>query len=133
MRDLIHAILAASLIAAPMAPLAAARPSPQQQLAKLTEGRTAGKPVSCIDLSPVGGNDDSQKIEGLAMAYRQGRTWYVNRFEGGCPQLRDDTIVVTRLHSSQLCRGDIADLRMSGGNIPMGSCIYGDFVPYTKP
>jgi hypothetical protein len=132
MRTLIHTALIAGLTAAPLAPLPAARLTPQEHLARLTAGRVAGKPVSCINAGPIGGNRDSEKIAGTAMAYRQGTTWYVSRFEGGCPQLDEDTIVVTRLHSSQLCRGDIAELRMAGANIPQGSCIFGDFVPYTK-
>jgi hypothetical protein len=132
MRNLIHATLIAGLIGAPIAPVFAAKLSPEARLAQLTQGRVAGKPVSCINLSPVGGNNESENIAGLAIAYRQGTTWYVNRFDGGCPRLDEDTIVVTRLHSSQLCRGDVADLRMSGANIPVGTCIFGDFVPYTK-
>jgi len=131
MRNLIHAALITGLLTAPIAPLFAARLSPEARLAQITQGR-AGKPVSCINLSRVGGNNDSEKIPGLAMAYRQGSTWYVNRFDGGCPRLDEDVIVVTRLHSSQLCRGDTADLHMSGANIPVGTCIFGDFVPYTK-
>ena len=75
MRNLIHATLIAGLIVAPIAPLFAARLSPEAKLARITQGRVAGKPVSCINLSPVGGNNDSEKIAGLAMAYRQGSTW----------------------------------------------------------
>jgi hypothetical protein len=130
MRHLIHTALIAGLMSASFAPAAAARQTPEEKLAKLTEGRVAGKPVSCINLGIS--NNDSQKIPGLAMAYRQGTTWYVSRFQDGCPQLRDDTILVTRLHSSQLCRGDIAELRSTGGNIPVGSCIFDNFVPYRK-
>lgn len=133
MRTLLHAALIAGLVSAPYAPLAAAVPQKSEEaLAKLTAGRVAGKPVDCINLI-VTGTDDSWKIPGLAMAYRRGTTWYVNRFESGCDQLRDDTIVVTKLHSSRLCRGDIADLRVAGANIPIGSCIFGTFTPYTKP
>ena len=42
-------------------------------------------------------------LPGLGMAYRQGTTWYVSRFDD-CPRIDDDTIVITKLHSSQLCR-----------------------------
>ena len=87
--------------------------------------------VDCINLNMVG-NDDSEKLPGYGMAYRQGTTWYVSHFKGDCPELKDDTILVTKLHSSQLCRGDIADLRMAGPNIPVGSCVFGAFTPYTK-
>ena len=131
MRTLIHAALIAGLVGTPFAPLAAARLTPEEQLAQLTEGRVAGKPVDCINLNIS--SNDSRKIPGLAMAYRQGTTWYVNRFKGGCPELKDSTIVVPKLHATQLCRGDIADLRMAPPNIPVGSCIFDSFVPYTKP
>jgi len=130
MRKLIHAALIAGLTAAPCAPLAAAKLTPEAQLAKLVEGRTAGKPVDCINLGII--NNDSQKIPGLAMAYRQGTTWYVSRFQDGCPQLSDNTILITKTHSSQLCRGDFAELRMSGANIPLGACVFDSFVPYRK-
>ena len=131
MRSLIHIALIAGLTAAPIAPLAAAKLTPEDQLAKLVAGRTAGKPVDCINMG-LSGSNDSQKIPGLAMAYRQGTTWYVSRFKDGCPQLSDDTILITRVHSSQLCRGDFAELRMSGANIPLGTCVFDSFTPYRK-
>ena len=129
MRSLVNALLAASLIAAPAV---AARQTPEEQLAKLLEGRTAGKPVSCINLGMARSGGDSQKIPGLAMAYRQGSAWYVNRFRGDCPALREDAILVTRTYSSQLCRGDTADLVSASSHISLGSCIFDDFTPYTK-
>jgi hypothetical protein len=131
MRTLIHTALIAGLIAAPIAPLAAARQTPEAKLAKLTEGRVAGTMVDCINMGLM--TQESEKIPGIAMAYRQGTTWYVSRFENGCDRLDDNAIVVTQVHGSQLCRGDIADLRMAGANIPIGSCIFGAFTPYVKP
>jgi hypothetical protein len=131
MRTLLHAALIAGLVTAPIVPAAAKVETGEAKLARLTAGRTPGKTVDCINVGMVGSND-SEKLPGLGMAYRQGTTWYVSRFDD-CPTLRDDTIVITKLHSSQLCRGDIADLRMAGANIPLGSCIFGGFTPYTKP
>lgn len=129
MRTLVHAALIAGLVTAPIMPAAAKVESGEAKLARLTAGRTAGKPVDCINLTFAG--RESEKLPGIGMAYRQGTTWYVSRFDD-CPRLREDTIIVTKLHSSQLCRGDIADLRMAGPNIPVGSCIFGDFTPYIK-
>ena len=128
MRNLANVLLAASMVAAPVA---AARQSPDAQLARLLQGRVAGKPVSCINLGRS--SDDSIKIPGLAMAYRQGSTWYVNRFSDDCQRLSDDTILVTRTPGSQLCRGDSADLISASSHMPVGFCIFDDFVPYTKP
>jgi hypothetical protein len=130
MRTLIYSAVIAGLTGAPLASLSAAKLSPQDKLAKLTAGRVAGKPVDCINLGIT--NNESQKIPGIGMAYRQGTTWYVSRFKDGCPDLREDTVVVTKLHSSQLCRGDIADLRMIPPNMPVGSCVFDSFVPYRK-
>jgi len=130
MRTLIHAALIAGLISMPIMPVSAKVESADAKLARLTAGRVPGKTVDCINTTFVG--RESEKLPGVGMAYRQGTTWYVSRFQGDCPQLREDTIIVTKLHSSQLCRGDIADLRMSGANIPVGSCIFGDFTPYIK-
>lgn len=130
MRTLIHTALIAGLVAASIAPAAAKVETGQEKLARLTAGRVAGKLTNCLNISMT--SSDSEKLPGLGMAYRQGTTWYVNLFQGDCPQLRDDTIVVTKIHGSQLCRGDIADLRLSGANIPVGSCVFGDFTPYTK-
>jgi hypothetical protein len=131
MRNLLHIALIAGLIGAQATPLFAARITPEEKLAKLTAGLVPGKPVDCINMGIS--NNDSEKIPGIGMAYRQGTTWYVSRFQGGCPELRENVIIVTKMHSTQLCRGDIADLRMVPPNMPMGSCIYDSFVPYTKP
>jgi len=130
MRTLIHTALMAGLVAAAIAPAAAKVETGQEKLARLTAGRTAGKLTNCLNISMT--SSDSEKLPGLGMAYRQGMTWYVNLFQDGCPQLRDDTIVITRIHGSQLCSGDIADLRLSGANIPVGSCVFGGFTPYIK-
>jgi len=129
MRTLIHAGLVAGLVTAPIMPAAAKTETGEAKLARLTAGRTPGKTVDCINVGMT--SNDSEKLPGLGMAYRQGTTWYVSRFDD-CPRLRDDTIIITKLHSSQLCRGDIADLRLSGANLPLGSCIYGAFTPYIK-
>lgn len=132
MRTLLHAALIAGLTCAPIMPVSAKVENGEAKLARLTAGRTPGKMVDCINVGLGLGSDDSEKLDGVGMAYRQGTTWYVSRFDD-CPKISDDTVVVTKLHSSQLCRGDIADLRLSGANIPVGSCIFGAFTPYTKP
>jgi hypothetical protein len=128
MRNLVHALLAAAFAAAPAA---AVQRAPDEQLAKLLEGRVAGKPVNCISLSRL--NTNSVTIPRTAIAYRQGATWYVNRLHDDCQQLSDDTIVVTRTSTARLCRGDLADLVRRPANIPAGTCIFDDFIPYRKP
>jgi hypothetical protein len=125
-------LILAALAAAAAATPGLARDTPQQQLDKLLAGRTAGKPVSCITRFP--GSDRSTTIPKIGIVYERGGVRYLNRFQNGCPMLDWDTILVTRTPSTQLCRGDIAQIvTNSPPAIPRGSCIYGDFETYSRP
>jgi len=109
----------------------AARPSPDEQLAKAIEGRTAGEPVKCIPLRNI---RSTQVIDRTAIVYGgHGRTIYVNRPTSGAAFLRDDMILVTDTRSSELCNIDIVKLMDPGSKMISGSVGLGDFVPYVKP
>lgn len=119
-----------STLLALLAPVAAeARPdnSPDRALA----GRTPGNPVTCIDLTRI---DDSQTYESGAILYRmRGGPDYLNTPPGCAGTLRSDSLLVMRTPGTQLCRGDIVEVRDRMSPIPHGSCGLGDFVPYPKP
>lgn len=90
---------------------------------------TPGAPVGCISLSR---SRSSNFLDHDTIAYRDNaRRYYVNHTNGGC-QFDDDSIVVTRSPSDQLCRGDIISLIDRASRVPTGSCSLGDFVPYTR-
>ena len=125
MRVFTGAVVATALIAAP----AAARIDPQAKLDRLLAGRTAGKPVDCIQLFP---SNRSMTIAHQTVVYEVSGTRYVARFDQGCPELREDRVIVTRTPSTQLCRGDIAQIVDTGPGIPFGSCVFDGFVPYRK-
>lgn len=109
----------------------AARPSPDEQLAKALDGRVAGKPVKCIPLRNI---RSTQVIDRTAIVYGgHGRTIYVNRPTSGLAFLRDDMILVTDTRSSELCNIDIVKLMDPGSKMISGSVGLGDFVPYTRP
>ncbi|TCM43262.1 hypothetical protein [Novosphingobium sp. ST904] len=122
-------LIAASLLAAPTVN-ARQKLTGEEQLAKLLDGRVAGDPVSCIQLSQ---SQDTQVIDKTALVYRVGRTLYVNR-PTNADRLGSDDILVTKLYSSQLCRLDTVQLH-SRSTPSMWSGFVGlqDFVPYTKP
>lgn len=112
------------------APMADAKPrlTGEAKLAKMLEGRVAGKPVSCIPL----GSTNSTIIDGTAIVYHVGNTYYVNR-PTNPEQLNDNNILVTKTSSSQLCRLDIVQLRdRSAPHIWNGFVGLQDFVPYRK-
>lgn len=100
----------------------------EQQLAKLLEGREAGEPVSCIPLSRT---SNSRIIDKTAIVYDSGRTIYVNRPRYP-DSLDDDDIMVTELHSSQLCRLDTVKMHDRTGFFFTGFVGLEDFVPYRR-
>jgi hypothetical protein len=123
------AIAAAAWLVLAAGASAAPRPTGEEKLQKMLAGATPGTPTSCISLTP---SQSSTTIEGIGLVYQRGRTMYVNRFAGGCPSLNGFTAVISRTPSTQLCRGDIARIVDLNSRIEGGSCVFGDFTPYTK-
>lgn len=122
-------LIAASLLAAPTGS-AKQKLTGEQQLAKILDGRVAGKPVSCI---PLNQSQNTQIIDKTAIVYRVGGTYYVNR-PNNAENLDSDNILVTKLYSSQLCRLDTIQLRdRTMPSMWNGFVSLQDFVPYTKP
>src|SRR5436305_1790600 len=117
MKPILATLLAgAALLAAPVAN-ARHRDTPEQQLAKLLDGRVAGKPVDCISLVRTG---SSQIIDGKAIVYTVGNTLYVNQPRGGAEQLDDNSILVTNTFGSQLCSIDTVRLIDRNSFFPRG-------------
>lgn len=119
----------AALAAMPAAANAREKLTPEEQLAKLLEGRVAGEPQDCISLSTA---RSSQVIDKTAIVYRVGSTLWVNRPEGGAESLDDDDILVTKLSGSQLCSIDTIELRDRGSRMYSGFVSLGKFVPYRR-
>lgn len=128
MRHLIPTLfVAAALAAAPAA--AREKLAPEDQLAKLLEGRVAGKPQNCIPLSTTRG---SQIIDKTAIVYRVGNTLWVNRPKGGAESLDDDDILVLKTSGSQLCSIDTLELHDRASHMYSGFVSLGEFVPYRR-
>src|SRR3546814_992020 len=80
MRPLIATILSAAMLAAAPAAVASDKPTGEEKLAKMLDGRVAGEPRDCITLSSV---TSSQVVDKTAIVYRIGSTLWVNRPENG--------------------------------------------------
>ncbi len=110
---------------------AAAKPMTkgEKRLAKLLEGREAGKPVSCIHTTP---RQRVETIEGAAYVYGQGNTIWVQRTTA--PEQIDDTdaLIVNRFSGSELCRFDITTTVDRFNGFFTGAVFFEDFVPYTR-
>jgi hypothetical protein len=121
---------AAAVAGLALAGMAEAKPrlTGEERLARLLEGRVAGKPVSCLTLSQA---RDVQVIDGTALVYGSGRTIYVNRTD--FPRnLDSDDILVSKHHGSQACRLDLVRMLDRSGHVYTGFVSLGDFVPYRR-
>ena len=121
--------IAAALAAVPAASSAREKLAPEDQLAKLLEGRVAGQPQDCLPLTSLG---SSQVIDKTAIVYRSGGTLWVNRPDGGAASLDDDDVLVLKISGSQLCSIDTVELRDRSSHMYSGFVSLGKFVPYRR-
>ncbi|MBU6266048.1 MAG: hypothetical protein KGN34_00825 [Sphingomonadales bacterium] len=119
-------LVAALALGAPA--VAKERLTGEQELAKLLEGRTAGKPTDCISLLSA---RNSTIIDKTAIVYDDGRTLWVNR-PNNADSLRSDDILVTKTSMSQLCRLDTVHLHDRSSHMWNGFVGLEKFVPYTR-
>lgn len=107
-------------------------PKAQRELADALAGRTPEPAVRCI---PNYRSNDMQVIDDYTILFRNGRTTYVQNPRGGCRGLGIGgyTLVTRQFGTSQLCDGDINHLTDLRTGMIGGSCVFGPFVPYTKP
>jgi hypothetical protein len=120
---------AGALLMAGTAAEARPRPTGEEQLAKLLDGRVAGKPVNCIRLNTV---QSSTVIDKTAIVYGSGSTIYVQRPRTGASSLDSNDILVTQLTTPQLCSVDVVQLRDRNGHFWRGFVGLDQFVPYTR-
>lgn len=105
----------------------------QARLAQLIDGKVAGKPQSCL---PTYSSNDMVTIDDYTIAFRDGanRVW-INKPAGGCNLLSAGpyALVTRSFGSSGMCQGDIAQVVDTLSGSVVGSCVIGEFVPYTRP
>ena len=131
MRSLTIALIASALAACTTAPEPMTRSAEAEaKLSKLLAGKTAGKPVSCLQSWQSG---NMVVIDDNTVLFRDSPTRvYRNDFRGyGCQNLGSGNYtLVTKSSGPSLCSGDIAQVVDLGSGINVGSCVMGDFVPY---
>jgi hypothetical protein len=127
------------LVGAAIASCSTAPPQPtrsadgQREFQAVVEGKVAGSPIKCL---PSYNQNDMTVIDEQTIAYRQGSSRvYINHMENPCPGLgRASTALVTHsIGSSATCRGDIAQVVDTSSRMMVGTCAFGDFIPYATP
>jgi hypothetical protein len=107
-------------------------PKAQEKFDRLIAGMTAKPPVTCMSTFNA---YQTTVIDEETVAFRfSGNRLYVAHMPGGCSNLATPpyTMVTRQVGSAQLCRGDIANIVDPHNGFTVGSCIFGDFTPYTK-
>ena len=101
------------------------------QALKELSGRTAGAPVSCVQLRRI---TATRIVDATAIIYKQSpRLWYVNQPDNGrCALLRPNRVLITTTTTSQLCGNDLVTIAEASSPITYGACGLSRFVPYTK-
>lgn len=118
--------------ASSMAPADHAEGPAAKKLADALSGRVAGQPQRCIrNFRTV----DMQVIDDGTILFRKGATIYLQHPAGGCPGLSSGsrTLVTREVATNQLCEGDINRTVDLMSRTEGGSCVFGPFVPYTRP
>jgi hypothetical protein len=121
----------ASCTAIPPAPTRTAEN--QRDLEMALAGKVAQPPVSCLPSYRAG---DMKTIDDNTILFREGRSraWLAH-MQGPCNGLGSGHYaLVTHQYGGQgLCRGDIAQVVDTLNRMSVGSCVFGDFVPYVTP
>ena len=102
----------------------------EKRLAKMLEGRVAGKPESCITML---GSRSLTRINDTALVYKSGNTVWVNYTKTPDAIDNRDYMVIRKFSGSQLCRTDNITLRDRSSNMFSGVIFLDDFVPYRLP
>ncbi|PKB19203.1 hypothetical protein B0I00_1433 [Novosphingobium kunmingense] len=128
MRRIGLALIAATLAAGAPSAMAAPRQTGEERLAKMLEGREAGKPVSCISQMAA---RDQTVIDKTALVYKSGSTIWVNR-PRNAEDVDDDDILVVYPTGGSFCRLDRVQTLDRPGHFITGFLMLDDFVPYRR-
>ncbi len=107
---------------------AAAPSRGEAQLAKMLEGRVAGKPQSCISAQI---SNRLQIIDRTAVVYDGGGTVYVARPRDPRSLDTNDILVINRF-GSELCKQDVIRTVDRTSGFMTGVVFLDDFVPYSR-
>lgn len=124
---LIPSALAATALVAAL-PVAAANEKGEAKLAKLIDGRVAGKPVHCLDTSQ---RRNLEVVDRTALVFKDGDTYYVNR-PAGAEFLSWSDIPVFEIWGGQLCQLDMVRLHDRSTGMRGPTLSMGEFVPYKR-
>jgi len=136
MRGILLLLVGAALVSCQTAPPEPATRSAegQRNFLRLTAGKVAGPPISCIPSYAV---KDQTIIDGRTLAFRGagGGTVYMAHLSPGCELIgRGNYALLSRkFGTADTCRGDIQQVVDTVNRFSVGSCVIGEITAYTRP
>jgi hypothetical protein len=133
MRTLTLLALAATVTACSTAPRQSSYSAQgEAKLQTLLAGKVAGPALDCL---PTFRSSDMIRVDDDTVLFRDGPgRLYRSELNGACNGLGSPNYtLVTKSPGGRLCRGDMARMVDSSNGMTVGSCVMGDFVPYTRP
>lgn len=112
-------------------PDAAVNTKAVQQFQYFVAGRSPGPAVSCM---PTFNTNDMVVLNDNTVGFKSGGRVYVAHMQGGCNYLGTPgyALVTRQPTGNRLCSGEIATVVDVHNNFTVGSCIFGEFTPYTR-
>ncbi|MEO6359875.1 MAG: DUF6491 family protein [Sphingomicrobium sp.] len=106
----------------------------EARLQQALAGKVAGKAMDCL---PTYRSADMIRVDDDTLLFRDGANRvYRNELNGSCSGIGSSNYaLVTNSFggSGRICRGDIAKVVDLAAGFTVGSCVIGEFVPYSKP
>ena len=132
MRGISFLLMGAALSACSTAPQPGRSAHAENHFRELISGKVAGQPVACL---PSYRAKDMVVIDDSTIAFREGgsRVWVTN-LRSSCAHLGSGhyALVTRTFGGTGLCSGDIAEVADVSNGFTVGSCVVGEFTPYTK-
>ena len=131
--------IALLLLATVIASCTTVPPSPTRvaqsraELQSLIAGKVAQPAISCL---PSYNANDMVVIDENTIAFRSGASRvYIAHMNGPCSNLGGAgyALLTRQSGGTGLCSGEIAQVIDTSARIPVGSCSFGEFVPYVRP
>lgn len=132
---LLLGVALASCTTAPADPQRSAKN--QVRYEQLIAGKVAGAPMNCLP-SYLSAND-TIVLDDSTIVFSRGPASgpiYIAHMRGSCSGLGGpgpNALVTRQVGASGLCSGDIATVQDTMAHITVGSCSFGEFVPYMRP
>ena len=139
LREVATRLISALLAGAVLASCTAVPPPPtrtaeaQQRYDMLLSGKVPQPPLSCL---PSYRANDMILVDDDTLVFRDsGNRVYVNHMRGPCNGLANsnNALVTHEYTGPGPCSGDIARVVDTMTRMDVGSCAWGDFVPYVRP